>query len=307
MQDIVEAILFGFKEILDYHTMKLALLVGGIVSVFWTLIAYFVWDTLVSISSYFINVLPFSVLRSDGVWLLSSFSWFVLVLITFALFMTFFGSMILEKVSKDRYSVVSLGAVFTSAVFWSIMWFFYSDTIHEKVLNLLNLLPFQTIDASMAYLLSLYFVYGAIIVTMLIATSFFSEDLLKQIKEKHFPYDPILDENKLEMAEHRGRDIAIYTLISLVAFPLLFVPVVNFIIQIALWIWIIKDILTTDTAALIIKKENQSKLKEYKVGILTISGVTAVFNFLPVFNIFGPFFGEIAMFHYMKDIKKEMI
>ena len=307
MQDIVEAILFGFKEILDYHTMKLALLVGGIVSVFWTLIAYFVWDTLVSISSYFINVLPFSVLRSDGVWLLSSFSWFVLVLITFALFMTFFGSMILEKVSKDRYSVVSLGAVFTSAVFWSIMWFFYSDTIHEKVLNLLNLLPFQTIDASMAYLLSLYFVYGAIIVTMLIATSFFSEDLLKQIKEKHFPYDPILDENELEMAEHRGRDIAIYTLISLVAFPLLFVPVVNFIIQIALWIWIIKDILTTDTAALIIKKENQSKLKEYKVGILTISGVTAVFNFLPVFNIFGPFFGEIAMFHYMKDIKKEMI
>ena len=306
MQNVLEAILFGFKEILNYHTMKFALLIGSLVSAFWILIGFFVWDNLVSLSSYFINILPFSMLRSDGAWLLSSFLWFSLVLITFALLMTFFGSMVLEKISKNKYSVFSLSVVFVSAIFWGVMWFFYSNIIHEQFLHLLNLLPFQTIDASVAYLLSLYFIYGAIIVTMLIATSFFSEKILYQVKEQNFPYDKLLEENELELSENRLKDISLYSIVSLLVFPLLFVPIINFLIQIILWVWLIKDTLVHDTVALLLQKDQQKKVAEYKVGLYTISAFTALFNFLPIFNIFGPFFGEITMFYYIKELRKEL-
>ena len=306
MPIVIESILFGFKEILNYKTIKLALLIGAGITILWSFIGFMIWDELIAISKYFIDFLPFSMLRSNGAWILSSFLWFSLVLITFALIMMFFGSMILEKVSKEKYSSFSLLLAFGSALFWAVVWFFYGDTLHEQFLRLLNWLPFETVEASIAYMLSLYFIYGAIIVTTLLVTSFYSKELLDDVRDRNFPYDKLLDEDEIKTSENRVRDIAIYTVVSIIAFPLLFIPVLNFVIQLGLWIWLIKDILVNDTAALLIKEQDREKLSEYKAGFFTISAFTALFNFLPVFNIFGPFFGEIAMFYYIKEISKEL-
>jgi hypothetical protein len=49
---------------------------------------------------------------------------------------------------------------------------------------------------------------------------------------------------------------------------------------------------------------DQRLIKEHKVAILFISFMAVLFNFLPVFNIFAPFFGEISMFHYFRNLKK---
>lgn len=306
MQNILEAILFGFSEILNYKIMKRALAIGAVVTIIWSIIAYFIWGDLVSFAASFIDLVPFSMLRSNGAWILSSFLWFSLVLVTFALILAFFGNMILEKVSKEKYSSFSLLVVFASAAFWSLVWFFKGSYIHAQFLKLLNWLPFETVEASLAYLMGLYFVYTAIIVTMLLVTSFFSESLLEDIRDKNFPYEPFLEEDEVKVSENRLLDILIYVVISIVSFPLLFIPVVNFVIQMGLWIWLIKDTFVNDSAALVIPKEKRAKLSEYKSGFFVISAVTSLFNFLPVFNIFGPFFGEIAMFYYLKEIQKEL-
>lgn len=306
MQNIAESIFFGFQEIIKYHTMKKVLLLGLIVSVIWAVVAYLLWGSLVSISSSVIDLVPFSMIRSNGAWMLASILWFALVLITFSLILMFFGNMILEKVSKEKFSSLSLAIAFGSAFFWGIIGFFSADTIHLKFSQLLNWLPFETVQASMAYLIAFYFIYSAIIVSMLLVTSFYSETLLNEINRKHFPYDDLLEENMLEMDSHRAKDIAIYTLISLVTFPLLFIPLVNFILQMGLWIWLIKDILLKDSAILLINSEETEKLKEYKKGFYFISAITALFNFIPLFNLFGPFFGEITMYYYIKLIQKEL-
>jgi len=306
MQNIIESILFGFSAILNYKIMKRALAIGLVVTLGWSVIGYFIWDELVSIATYFIDLVPFSMLRSNGAWILSSFLWFSLVLVTFALILAFFGNMILEKVSKERYSSFSLLVVFVSAIFWSVIWFFENSYIHAHFLKLLNWLPFETVQASLAYLLGLYFIYCGIIVTMLLATSFFSETLLEDIQDKYFPYETFLEEDEVQASENRIGDILIYVVISVVAFPLLFIPVINFVLQLGLWVWLIKDTFVNDSALLVIPKEKRAKLPAYKSGFFIISGVTALFNFLPIFNIFGPFFGEIAMFYYLREIQKEL-
>lgn len=306
MQNIIEAILFGFSEILKYKTMKRALAIGAVITISWSFLGYLIWDELVSTAAYFIDMVPFSMLRSNGAWMLSSFLWFSLVLITFALILTFFGNMILEKVSKKRYSSFSLLVVFASALFWSVVWFFESSSIHTQFLKLLNWLPFETVQASLANLLGFYFIYSGIIVTMLFVTSFYSEYFLEDIQNKHFPYESLLEENEVVASENRLLDVIIYIIISVIVFPLLFIPILNFIIQLGLWIWLIKDTFVNDSAALVIPKEKRAKLSEYKSGFIAISAVTALFNFLPIFNIFGPFFGEITMFYYLKEIQKEL-
>jgi len=305
MQNIIESILFGFSEILNYQTMKRALAIGSVVTITWSFLAYLVWNKLVSFGAYFIDMVPFTMLRSNGAWMLSSLLWFSLVLITFALILTFFGNMILEKVSKKKYSSVSLLVVFVSAIFWSIVWFFKSSYLHTQFLKLLNWLPFETVQASLANLLGVYFIYTGIIITMLFVTSFYSEYFLKDIQDKNFPYEPLLEENELVASENRIKDIAIYFIVSIVLFPLLFIPILNFIIQLSLWVWLIKDTFLRDNTVLVLTKEKRAQLAQYKKGFITISIVTALFNFLPIFNIFGPFFGEISMFYYLKQIQKE--
>jgi len=306
MQNILEAIFFGFSEILNYKTMKRALAIGAVVTIVWSVIGYFMWDGLISVAAYFIDLVPFSMLRANGAWILSSFLWFSLVLVTFALVLAFFGNMILERVSKQRYSSFSLLVVFASAIFWSLIWFFKGDYIHQQFLKLLNWLPFETVQASLSYLLGFYFIYNAIVVTMLLATSFFSQTLLEDIRDRNFPYEPFLEEDELKVSENRLLDILIYTVVSVIVFPLLFIPVVNFVIQMVLWVWLIKDTFVKDSAALLIPNEKRVKLSEYKTGFIMISIATSLFNFLPVFNIFGPFFGEIAMFKYLKEVQKEI-
>ena len=306
MQDLTESIIFGFKEILNYHTMKMVFLIGVTVTLLWSAIGFFVWDALIGISSSLIDLVPFSMIRSNSAWMLASLLWLALVIITAALILIFFGNMILEKVSKEKYSSFSLGIVFLSAAFWAIIGFFNSGLLHQKLLQLLNWLPFQTVEATMSYLLGFYFVYSGIIVTMLFVTSFFSEHLLTKVSEKHFPYDALLEENEFETSRNRVVDIAIYTVISLLAFPLLFIPVLNFIVQIALWVWLIKDTFVEDSSALLVTEAKSEALAEYKRGFFIISSVTALFNFLPLFNIFGPFFGEITMFYYVKQIKSKL-
>lgn len=306
MQNIIEAILFGFSEILNYKIMKRALAIGALVTIVWSFIGYMIWGELVSFGSYFIDLVPFSMLRSNGAWMLSSFLWFALVLVTFALILTFFGNMILERVSKRRYSSFSLLVVFVSAVFWGIVWFFESAYIHAQFLKLLNWLPFETVQASLANLLGLYFIYSGIIITMLLVTSFFSQSLLTDVQDKHFPYEPLLEEDEVAVSESRIKDILIYVVASIIVFPLLFIPVLNFIIQLTLWVWLIKDTFVRDSAALVIEKEKRAQLSQYKKGFIAIGMVTALFNFLPIFNIFGPFFGEISMFYYLKRLHEEL-
>ena len=306
MQDIIESILFGFSGILNYKTMKRALAIGAVVTIGWSFFGYLIWNELVSFGAYFIDLVPFSMLRSNGASILSFFLWFSLVLITFALILTFFGNMILEKVSKERYSSFSLLIVFISALFWSVIWFFERSYLHTQFLKLFNWLPFESVEATLSYLLGLYFIYTAIIVTMLLVTSFFSETLLEDIRDKHFRYESFLEEDEIKESEKRLLDVIIYVIISIIAFPLLFIPFVNFVLQLGLWIWLIKDTFVNDSAALVIPKEKRAKLSEYKSGFFIISIVTALFNFLPVFNIFGPFFGEITMFYYLKEIQKKL-
>jgi hypothetical protein len=301
MQDFMDAVVFGFKEILRASTMKFAMLSGIVVSVVWIVIGAYFWEDIITLTSSTLSFLPFSMLRSNGAWMLSTFLWLQLVLITFALIFAFFGNMIVEKLEREKYASFSLMVGVFSAGFWGFIWFNEGDYIYAQFLKLLTWLPFETIEKGIAYLIGFYLIYTAIIVTLIFVTSLFSNLFLREIREKHFPYDSMHDEYVSQTIKKTLRDTGIFTLISIISFPLLFVPVVNFILLVGLWVWLMKDTLTTDTAAFVFGEVDKEKLKEYKIAIWGISFIGSLFNFIPVFNVFGPYFSELALFYYLKE------
>ena len=303
MRDIVHAIIFGFKEILHWDVMKFALIGGVVVSAFWAFVGFLFWGQIVSLGSYILEFVPFSMVRSNGAWMLSSFLWFQLVLLTFALIFAFFGNLILRSVSKERYTSFSVIVALASAVLWAVVWFFQGDYIYHQFLQLLTWLPFETIEKGIGYMIGFYLIYSAIVVSMVFVVSIFSKPLIKGVEKRHFPGDEAVKDHAFKSIGYTLRDSAIFLIVSLIAFPLLFIPVVNFIVLIALWVWLVKDTFKYDAASLLFDEVDKQMLKEHSLATWTISFITALFNFVPLLNIFGPFFGEISMFHYYKSKK----
>ena len=108
MKNTMHAIIFGFKEILNWNTMKYALISGIFVSALWVGIGTMFWDHLIALSSRILELVPFSMVRSNGAWMLSTFLWLQAVLLTFTLIFAFLGNLILRSVSKEKYTSFSI-------------------------------------------------------------------------------------------------------------------------------------------------------------------------------------------------------
>jgi len=301
MQDFMDAAIFGFKEILKAKTMKFAMFSGIVISIVWIFIGMFFWSNIMVITHPILELLPFSMIRSNGAWMLSTFLWLQLVLITFALIIALLGNLIIEKVEREKYASYSMLIGLFSAAFWGVVWFFEGGYIYAQFLKLLTWLPFETIAGGLTYLIGFYIVYTGIIVSMIFVTSLFSNSFLSQIKEKHFPYDKMYDEYEYKTIKQTLKDTAIFTIISIISFPLLFIPILNFFILVGLWVWLMKDTIACDTAAFVFGEVDKEKLKEYKVAIWGLNLIGSLFNFIPVFNVFGPYFTELSMFYYLKE------
>jgi hypothetical protein len=304
MKELNKAVIFGFKEILTWHTMKYIILSGVVVTLIWMGIGFMVWDGLIEISAKIIELVPFSMVRSNGAWMLSTFLWFQLTLITFALIFAFFGNLILRNVSKEKYSVFSILTLFGSALFWGGVWFFKGEYIYGEFLKLMTWLPFETVEKGIAFLIGSYILYNAVVVSMLFLASIFSEPIIEDIEIREFASDDVVRDNLFSTVKYTLKDSLIFIILSLIAMPLLFIPVLNILVQVALWIWLTKDTISYDALSLTHEKVDAALQKQYTGAIWFISFITVLFNFIPVLNIFGPFFGTIAMYHYFKQMKQ---
>jgi len=305
MKHAIQSVIFGFNEILNWKTMRYVLFSGFVVTLMWIGIGFYFWDTLLEISSHILELVPFSMVRSNGAWMLSTFLWMQVVLLTFAFVFAFFGNLVMRSVPKEKYTSFSLFVSGGSALVWAVVWYFKGDYIYHQFLKLLTWLPFETIEKGVAFLIGFYLIYNAIIVTLLFITSIFSEPLLISVEERHFQGEDVVRDHLFRVVGYTVKDSMIFIVISLVSLPLLFIPLLNIFIQIALWIWLIKDTLTYNAAALSYEKVEREMLQGHKGALWFISLVTALFNFIPVLHLFGTYFGEIAMFHYFKSIEKK--
>ena len=299
-----ESLLFGFKEIATWHIMKYALPIGLVVMATWIGLGLLFWESLSALSRTLIGFLPLNLMLLDGTWMMSTFIWLVLVILTYALVYIFFGNVIFNKISKDKYATFSLILMSLSAFFWLIVWYINNAYLHQKITAFLKTLPYTTVEHGLAYLFTIYIIYNAIVISMLFLVNIFNKPLIKHFAYKH--YDGSLEEHHtLTSFRYTLKDSLLFIGISLLAFPLLFIPVVNFMVQIFLWVWLTKDTLQYNTASLVFKEVELKELKKHQKDIWFIGFVSVLFNFIPIFNIFAPFFGELSMFHYWKQIQQE--
>jgi len=306
MQDFFDAIVFGLREIFKTKVMKFAILSGMVVSTFWVLFGVLFFDSIVNLSGDILALIPFSMIRSNGAWMLSTFLWLQLVLVTFALVFAFIGSFLANKNKTNKFASSAIYIALSSAIFWSVVWSFSGDLIYTKFLQLFTWLPFEAVQESLSYLIGFYFLYTGVIISLIFVASAFSIKFLKDIKAKNFPYDRMYEEHEYKNIKQTFKDTTLFIVASAVSFPLLFIPILNFIILVILWVWLMKDTLSYDVCAFVFGEIDKEKLKEYKKGLWAITFLGSLFNFIPILNTFAPYFTQLSMFYYLKE-KRDII
>lgn len=302
MKEILGSLLFGYSEILRWNTVKYALVSGIILSILWIGVGTIFWDTIINISNHILGWLPFSMIRSDGASMLSAFLWLQMILLTFALFFVFFGNLVLRHIPKERYTTFSLLVAFGSTTLWSVVWLLKGDYLHQQFLKFLTSLPFDMVEEGISFLLAFYLIYNAIIVSMVFVTSLFSKPLISSIEEREFSDTPLVKGHIYYSVVYTIKDTLIFLALSILVLPLLFVPILNIITQSILWIWLTKDTISHNALSLTHKNIDKEYIKSHRKAIWFISFIATLFNFVPVLNLFGPFFGEITMFHYFRAL-----
>ncbi len=302
MNELLYALIESFKTITKWNVAKFILLSGIVLMAVWFGIGFLVWHPLVSFTASLLEFVPFALIKSNGAWMLSSVIFIQAIFITFSFIIIICDVFILEKSKTKKYPLYIFGIAFGVILFWSIVWYFNSTSMHLALTKLLTWLPFETIEESIAYLFALYLLYSLFIVSLLLFVGIFSDTILSialgySIAKKY----------QVKVIKYTLKDAAIFLVISLLFFPLLFVPVVNIILQIAVWMWLGKDTFAFDMGAIFYNKEDiKVALSKHKYSILFITFISSLFNLVPVLNIFAPYFGEFAVYYYLDSIKQKL-
>jgi len=301
MNNIFYALIESFKTITKQNISKFALLSGMGLALFWTVIGFFIWHPLIDLTTHLLDFVPFALIKDNGVWMFSSIVFIQAIFISFAFIIIIFNSTIIKDSKKQKYPLYILSIAFGVIFFWAIIWYANHISIHTALAKILTWFPFKTIEQSISYIFAIYILYSLFIISLLFFVSFFSEKIL------NLGLNYNINKNfKFQIIKWTLKDSLIYLIASIVLFPLLFIPIINFLAQILVWMWLGKDTIIFDIGTIFYDKENIKNMKQqHRFAIWFILFTASLFNFVPLLNIFSPYFGEFAMYYYLEGCKKD--
>ncbi|WP_456383116.1 EI24 domain-containing protein [Hydrogenimonas sp.] len=304
MREVNSYLIRSVRDILKWNVLRYTLFIGIPLMGLWIWLSAKIWPYAIAVTSMIIGWIPFSIVKSNGALFIIFFIWFVAVLVSFAAVTALVGPLLLRRFKEKTYYIYTFTSLLLFSVLWALVLLFKWNEIFEEIQKLLTLLPFQTVADASAWLLAFYFFYNAFILTLFLVISLFRKPYLEAIRRIEYP--EILPNEKGVGKSHHARifqDAILFFLFSLIAFPILFIPVANVVTQVFLWAWLYRESFFLSTCNLYCDERDYRELREHRVVIRSIAVLTALLNFLPVINVFAPFFAQIMFFHWIMEHK----
>ncbi len=302
MRQLSGFMLRSVRDMLRWNVLRIALFVGIPLMALWIWIGYEVWDYLVGAAAMIISWIPFSIVKANGALFITFFIWFILVLVSFAAITALVGPPLLRHFKERTYYVYTFVSLMLLSAFWAVVLMAKWDYIDSEIQQLLTALPFSTVADASAWLLAFYLLYNAFILTLFIFISMFRKKYLEPLRQEEYPNVALPEERPRK--RHHGRmirDSILFVIFSVVAFPILFIPMANVLVQWLLWAWLYRESYFLSTCSLYCTAADYEELKTHGAVATGISLLTSTLNFLPVINIFAPFFGQLMFFHWIME------
>ncbi len=292
------------KDLLRWDVLRMALMLGLPLLAIWVAIGWVLWNPMIDMTTKLITWVPFSLVKANGALFITFFIWFVAVLVSFAIVTALIGPPILRKFKERTYYIYTFSTILLFSILWALVILFNWPVIDNEIQVFLTLLPFQTVSDALAWLLAFYLFYNAFILTLFLIVSYFRKSFLDGIKELDYQGVEIADTgiSKSHRYAHL-RDAVLFVIFSIAAFPVLFIPIANIVVQLILWAWLYREAYFLGVCNLYCTEEEYRHLREHNFTIWSIAILASLLNFIPVINIFTPFFAIIMFFHWIMTHK----
>ncbi len=290
----------SLRDLIRWSVLREVLITGLPLLLIWIGIGWIIWEPLLKFTTHIISWVPFSMVKANGALLILFLLWGVAVLISYSFVTAIIAPLFFRRMKRGYYyySFTTL-LIFGAGWAWYILthWGVFKSTIADK---LLTWLPFQTVAEGSAILLNFYILYSFYILTLFLVLSMFRRPFLNTILDIDYP-EAVINAKDIETGHAfiTLRDTLIFIALSILLFPLLFIPIINVLIQLFLWAWLYRDTNFRATCRIYCQEEDFNRLKEHKFTIWSIAFFASILNFVPIINMFTPFFAQLIIFHWI--------
>ncbi len=170
------------------------------------------------------------------------------------------------------------------------------------IASYLSWIPWEWVQTSGASVATLLLTYMLFIMMVSLLTSLYSEKLLISLAKKRYPDVPVVGSADITTSILLTLKASIvFLVLFIITLPLLFIPIFGQVLVLYLWSVLLKEPTIYDVGSLFINDKKILKEKKKKTSILAM--IAALFNYIPLVNIFAPVFAQILFLHYI--LKKE--
>ena len=216
---------------------------------------------------------------------------------------------VFTKSLKDIFSLDVIGFILkvglsSFLIMLFLFWMFWSNFSHF-VASLVSHAPFiggyEWFQTGVAAVASPFIAYGVILALISILTSLFSPKLLLKLAKKHYGIMGKDDSKIPEVIKVNLIATLKFFALTLLTLPLLFVPILGWILMLLLWAVLLKEPTIYDVKSLF---SNYISNTPKGSSIWIISIIAATFNYIPFLNIFSALFAQILFMHHILSINK---
>ena len=207
-----------------------------------------------------------------------------------------------DMLSKDVILFVIKIGFISLAVTLLFVWNMWG-AITNIIASYLSWIPWEWVQTSGASVAAFSFTYMLFIIMVALLTSLYSEKLLIALAKKRYPDVPVVGSANIATSILLTlKASVVFLLLFIITLPLLFIPLLGQVLILYLWSILLKEPTIYDVGALFINDKKTLKEKKKKTRVLAM--IAALFNYIPLVNIFATVFVQILFLHHVLKQEK---
>lgn len=205
--------------------------------------------------------------------------------------------------------LTSLIPIAIAALFWGIVFFIFHGPINEMLAWLLSHIPFldaEWIRNIVEAVGGVFLYYELLIVTSVMLVGIIADRVVDRINDKYYHLPKQGFGTLMGSVGTSLKYNVIFILLFLLFLPAMFVPGMNILVHLFLWMILIKEPLFYDSVAMYADRESYRRLKKnYRVQIFILSLVAAALFFIPFIGVFVYVLQLLIFTHFnLKHLKE---
>jgi len=209
-----------------------------------------------------------------------------------------FQDMLSKEVVLFVLKIGFISLAITLFLIWN-MW----GVLTSFISSYLSWIPWEWLQTSGASIASFSIAYMLFIIIVALLTSLYSEKLLIALAKKRYSNVPVIGSADIMTSILLTLKASIvFLLLFILTLPLLFIPIFGQVVILYLWSVLLKEPTIYDVGSLFINDKTLLKEKSKQTRVLAM--IAALFNYIPLLNIFAPVFAQILFLHHILKEKK---